>query len=197
MAIFVEYAEVTGAKPAVGSKCFGGRGVVPVVTIKNYAAADQDLADAFAVRLVYLYLGPAHRLADRADAVVGFEGGRRSSASFGQAIALDNRKPEPMKIDRDVFVEARAGRDRYSQAAPERVMHRCEKPVSQIDAERIAQHAVQVKHPSKKKSYSARLFFDRVEYFFVKQVPQPRHGGQDRRLEFLHRLAKFRRGKRL
>src|SRR5687767_1348467 len=168
MAILIEFAKVTGAKPAVGSKCFGGCGVVPVVTIKNYAAADKDLADAFAVRLVYLYLGPAHRLADRADAVVGFEGGRRSSATFGQAIALDNRKPEPMKIDRDAFVEARAGRDRYSQAAPERVMHRCEKPVSQIDAERIAHRAVQGKHSSKKKSDSTRFFFDRVKYLFVK-----------------------------
>src|SRR5688572_13896492 len=119
MAILIEFAKVARAKPAVGSKCFGGCRVVPVISIENDATADQDLADAFVVRFVYLYLGPAHRLADRADAVVGFEGGRRGSASFGQAIALDNRKPEPMKIDRNAFVKARAGRDRYSQTAAE------------------------------------------------------------------------------
>ena len=104
----IELAEVAGAKPAVIRKRVCRRLFVAVVAGKNHRPFYQHFADALGVRFGDLDLGTVHRFADRSDAVVVLVCGGRRTASFGQAVALQNGKSELMKVLCHFFVKTRS-----------------------------------------------------------------------------------------
>src|SRR5690606_20867580 len=126
---------------------------------------------------------------DLADTVIVEAGRGGGTAGFGQPVALNDRKAELVEVAGDLFVKSGARRDREPQLAAETVVGFRKKLAAEVYAQRVAQRAVGGKHRAKKRPDRFWLGLDRVEDLFVKQIPEPRDGGEDRRLEFLHRRA--------
>src|SRR5690606_28783921 len=108
---------------------------------------------------------------------------------FGQPVALNDRKAELMKVAGDLIVKAGPGRDRKPQLSAKAGVNFAKKFGAEINTERVAHCTVGLEQRAKERPDRLRLGLDRVEDLFVKQVPEPRDGCEDRRPKFLHRRA--------
>src|ERR1041385_4003632 len=70
-------------------------------------------------------------------------------------------------------------------------MNGFEKGTAEIDPERVSKKTVYLQHQAKQPLNRFRFGVNGIEDLFVKEVPEPGYGRQDRRLKGFHRLAKL------
>ena len=192
-AIRIDLAEIAAAKPTVLGKRIGCCSRILIIALEDHCPADQNLADAVFVGIENFDLRPLHWLADRADTVVILVRRGRGTACFRESVTLNDGKTKSVKILSYRIVKTRTGRDRDTQFAAKRIVDRPKEFLAKVDIQLVAKETVGLEHRAKQCLH--RLWFRRngVKDFFVKNIPKPRYGGEDRRFENLHRLAKFSR----
>ena len=118
---------------------------------------------------------------------------RRRARRFGKAVSLQNREAETVKVPRDLRVKARTGGNRQPQLAAQTFVDFAKEQFARVDAQIIAQTAVEFEQRGENLPHRRGLLARAVENLFVKGVPQARHARQHGNSAFLHAPRDFRR----
>ncbi len=177
----VELAEVAGVQPPLLVDGLRGRLRVARVADHHVGAAGEHLAHAAVVGAADLDLDAGHRRPHvpglRLERGLGHrEHGRR----LGEPVALGERQPQPGEQLGRVLGQRRPARDEEARVPPERVVHAAEEEAPRVDAEALAQHAVELERPVEGQHRGRPSLLHPREDAPLQELPERRHADHPR-----------------